>query len=181
MNGKLLSIMCSLALLPLAGCGSNADSSSSQFNADDVMFAQMMIPHHEQAIEMSDIALDPMIGASDAVRELATEIKNAQDPEIELMRQFLTEWGAPMTPMDDMDHGSMMTGMLSPEELSALGSKTGREFDIAWIEAMIAHHEGAIAMADEVLKLGSNADTRRLAESIISAQRAEIEVLRSLL
>ncbi len=68
-------------------CG--AGWTSAGFDDDDVMFAQMMIPHHEQAIELSDIALDPTVGASEDVRRLATDIKAAQDPKIAEMRALL--------------------------------------------------------------------------------------------
>ena len=92
----------------------NSIPESADFNDADVMFAQMMIPHHEQAIEMSDIALNPNTGASAAVIALATQIKGAQDPEISQMKNLLTTWGMP-TDMGSMDHSSMMDGMLSLE------------------------------------------------------------------
>lgn len=181
MKVRHVALGCASLFLPIMGCSSGATSSNSDFNDDDVMFAQMMIPHHEQAVELSDIALDPNVGAGDPIRQLADEIKAAQDPEIDQMTSLLTEWGQPMAPMDGMDHGSMMKGMLSPEDLDALGELTGAEFDAAWTTAMIAHHEGAIEMAEEVLERGSNESIRELAESIITTQRAEIEVLRTLL
>ncbi len=181
MKGKMLVLACSLVLLPVVGCSTNSASQEDSFNEDDVMFAQMMIPHHEQAIEMSDIALDPTVGASEEVQQLASEIKAAQDPEIAQMTSLLEKWGQPLVPMDDMDHGSMMQGMLSPDELLNLGQLTGTSFDTAWIEAMINHHEGAIVMAEEVLKNGENPDFRTLAESIIATQQTEIDVLRNLL
>lgn len=169
----------------LAACGSggsdSATSDEAAFNDADVMFAQMMIPHHEQAIEMSDIALDPTVGAGEKVRELATEIKGAQDPEITQMKDLLTAWAKPLTADGDMDHSSMMGGMMTADELTQLGTKVGPEFDAAWASAMIAHHEGAIDMAETVLNDGKNAETLELARAIISAQQAEIEILRSLL
>jgi len=173
-----------IALLP--ACGSTGSQTSetvvtddSAFNDADVMFAQMMIPHHEQAIEMSDIALDPTVGASEQIRELANQIKAAQDPEISLMKELLTAWGKSLTP--DGDHSSMMSGMLSAEGLAELGTLTGAEFDAAWIESMIAHHEGAIEMAEDVLVDGKNVETLALAKAIISTQQSEIDILRSLL
>lgn len=184
-----MSVALSAALL-LGACGGNAGDStpdtsavatSASFNDDDVMFAQMMIPHHEQAIEMSDIALDPTVGASDPVRQLATRIKGAQDPEIEVMTGMLTGWGK-STEMDmSMDHGSMMDGMLTAEELDALGVLRGAEFDRAWMEAMIKHHEGALAMAKDVLEGGTDPAVRKVAEEIVSGQQAEIDEMRSLL
>lgn len=174
-----------IAVLPACGSSSSSGSQDTDvvvdeaaFNDADVMFAQMMIPHHEQAIEMSDIALDPTVGASERVRELATQIKNAQDPEITQMKELLTAWGKPLT--SDEDHSSMMSGMLSADELAELGTLTGAAFDSAWAKAMIAHHEGAIEMAEVVLADGRNAEILTLAQAIISAQESEIETLRSL-
>ena len=152
---------------------------SADFNDADVMFAQMMIPHHEQAIEMSDIALDPNTGASAAVIALATQIKGAQDPEISQMKNLLTTWGMPME-MGSMDHSSMMDGMLSLEEMDTLGQLKGAEFDKAWAKGMIAHHEGAIAMANDVLAHGKNSEILALANAVVSGQSTEIEILKPL-
>jgi uncharacterized protein (DUF305 family) len=157
------------ALALLAGCGgsSMADmddmavdtvQSAADFNDADVMFAQMMIPHHEQAIEMSDIALDPTVGASDVVKSLATRIKGAQDPEITTMKAFLTTWKKGLTPDSSMDHSGSMSGMLSGEDITKLSSLRGAEFDRAWMTGMIAHHEGAIEMAKEVLQDGKDTE-----------------------
>ena len=167
----------------LMGMGSSntGDSipESSDFNDADVMFAQMMIPHHEQAIEMSDIALDPNTGASAAIIALATQIKGAQDPEISQMKNLLTAWGMP-TDMGSMDHSSMMDGMLSLEEMATLGQLKGAEFDKAWAKGMIAHHEGAIAMANDVLANGKNSEILALANAVVSGQSTEIETLKPL-
>ena len=152
---------------------------SADFNDADVMFAQMMIPHHEQAIEMSDIALDPNTGASAAIIALATQIKGAQDPEISQMKNLLTTWGMP-TDMGSMDHSSMMDGMLSLEEMDVLGQLKGAEFDKAWAKGMIAHHEGAIAMANDVLANGKNSEILALANAVVSGQPTEIETLKPL-
>ena len=152
---------------------------SADFNDADVMFAQMMIPHHEQAIEMSDIALDPNTGASAAIIALATQIKGAQDPEISQMKNLLTTWGMP-TEMGSMDHSSMMDGMLSLEEMDTLGQLKGAEFDKAWAKGMIAHHEGAIEMANDVLANGKNSEILALANAVVSGQSTEIETLKPL-
>ncbi len=183
---------CMAATVLVAGCGGSmyddaggngtaASAAGQGFNDADVMFAQMMIPHHEQAVEMSDIALDPTIGASDAVRQLATRIKGAQDPEIELMTGLLTGWGK-STEMDmSMDHSSMMDGMLTADELGALPLLRGADFDRAWMEAMIRHHEGALTMAKDVLEDGSDPAVRKLSEEIVAGQQAEIDEMRGLL
>ena len=166
-----------LAVTLLSACGETSSSESADFNDADVMFAQMMIPHHEQAIEMSEIALDPASGASAAIQDLAIRIRDAQDPEIELMKGFLATWGAPLNPEDGMDHSSMMEGMLTVVELDELAGLQGSEFDVRWAQAMIAHHKGAVAMAEDVLSDGKNAETRKLAEEIIANQQAEIDEL----
>lgn len=152
---------------------------SADFNDADVMFSQHMIPHHEQAIEMSDIALDPSTGASAAIIELATQIQGAQDPEIAQMKALLTAWGKSME-MGPMDSSSMMDGMLTVEDLDALGQLKGADFDAAWAKAMIAHHEGAITMANDVLADGKNSEILALANAVISGQTAEIEILKPL-
>jgi uncharacterized protein (DUF305 family) len=189
---KMVSLLAVGALgLFLTGCGSSGTSSSdmtaasetnvAEFNDADVMFAQMMIPHHEQAIEMSDIALDPTVGASDEVRSLAEDIKAAQDPEIAQMTAWLEAWGQPTSMDSSMDHSSMMSGMLTVEEINALGSLRGSEFDTAWIQAMIKHHEGAIQMAQDVETDGVNTEVKALAGAIITAQQSEIDVMKALL
>jgi uncharacterized protein (DUF305 family) len=181
------------ALALLAGCGGASHSdmavdtsvdtvqSATDFNDADVMFAQMMIPHHEQAIEMSDIALDPTVGASDVVKSLATRIKGAQDPEIATMKAFLTSWEKGLTPDSSMDHSDSMSGMLSAEDITKLSSLRGAEFDRAWMTGMIAHHEGAIEMAEEVLKDGTNTAVKTLATAVVTAQDSEILEMKKLL
>ena len=189
----LTAIALTTTALLLGACGSSdmgsSDSSSmdmgysipesADFNDADVMFAQMMIPHHEQAIEMSDIALNPNTGASAAVIALATQIKGAQDPEISQMKNLLTTWGMP-TDMGSMDHSSMMDGMLSLEDMDSLGQLKGAEFDKAWAKGMIAHHEGAIEMANDVLANGKNSEILTLANAVVSGQSTEIETLKPL-
>ena len=187
----LLSVVATAALL--TGCGGasvsdvandvadQAADSIADFNAADVIFAQMMIPHHEQAIEMSDIALDPTIGASDVVRDLATRIKGAQDPEIATMQGFLTSWKMSLTMDPNMDHGDMMSGMLSAQDIADLSALRGADFDRAWMAGMIAHHEGAIEMAEDVVRGGKNAAVKTLANSITAAQDAEITEMKKLL
>lgn len=158
----------------------DATGSESDFNDADVMFAQMMIPHHEQALELADMALDPTLMASEQVKALASQIKAAQDPEIDLMTQWLSEWDQPLMDMSE-DHSMTMKGMLSVDELSAVGQMNGEEFNQAWIQAMIAHHKGAIEMADTVKDEGKSARVQELADAIIQAQKSEIDTLELLL
>ena len=185
---KTLALMTVSLVAILAACGSSsssgADTTSAKaatFNDADVMFAQMMIPHHEQAIEMSDIALDPTVGASQPILDLATQIKDAQDPEITQMKNLLTAWNKPEVADSGMDHSSMMSGMMTTDELAEMGKTKGKDFDGAWAESMIAHHEGAIEMANAVLDEGVSPEVRALAQAIVAGQQAEIGTLRGLL
>lgn len=152
-------------------------SSSDAARQGDVMFAQMMIPHHEQAIEMADIALSKS-SASSEVDALATEIKKAQDPEITTMREWLTSWGAPTSAPTGMDHGS---GMMSETDMEELKSAEGKSFDQMWITMMISHHKGAVSMAEQVLTTTENPEVEQMAKAIIKAQKSEIATMEDLL
>lgn len=188
-----------LAAGTLAACGSSSSmnmsasaSSAAQSSAPagtdaptpspaDVMFAQMMIPHHEQAVVMSDYALENT--STPEVLALAEQIKAAQQPEIEQMTSWLEEWGVPvMSGMDAMGaHGGHgMSGMLTDEQLDELANATDADFDALYLAYMIDHHEGAIDMADDV---ADSQDPRvaALAAAIIEAQRAEIVEMQRLL
>ena len=182
---KLQKVLFAVAVIAIAGCGSVKES-NSLFNDADVMFAQMMIPHHEQAIVLAEIAENPTSGASPEVTSLAAQIKSAQGPEVELMKSFLTQWDEPVVDPGSMDHGSMdhgskMKGMLSVEELAKLSTLSGKVFDKEWMLAMIAHHEGAIEMARTVEQSGKNLEVQALAKTIISGQQVEIDQMKSML
>jgi uncharacterized protein (DUF305 family) len=181
----------------LAACGSDESStadtvatteaadeadSAVTLNDADVEFAQGMIAHHEQAIEMAEIALDPNRTAGGDVSDLAIRIQAAQEPEIDQMTAWLTAAGESITmDMSDGHDMSSMDGMMSVEQMDALAVATGAEFDRMWLEMMIEHHEGAISQSETVLAAGSNADVLALADAIISAQQAEITEMQALL
>ena len=181
--------------LTFAGCGSSAISDMKDvanstidatkeainFNDVDVNFSQMMIPHHEQAIEMADIALDPLVGASDSVKAMATRIKKAQDSEVTKMKAFLTLWKQRLTGDSSNHNSDKMSGTLSAEDMKKLSSLRGIEFDRAWMNDMIAHHEGAIEMAKEVLKDGKNSAVNALAKAVEAVQDSEILEMKKLL
>lgn len=175
------------AALVLAGCSGPttshedmpgmgaSESESVQANQADVMFAAMMIPHHEQAIEMSDMVL-AKDGIDPEVADLAQRIKAAQGPEIELMQQWLDDWGVDEMP-SSMDHG----GMMGEGDMDALEQADGAEASRLFLEQMIVHHEGAIEMAEDELEGGENPDALELASAIIEAQSTEIEEMQELL
>ena len=156
--------------LLLSGC-SSATQSNSEYRSDDIAFAEQMIPHHEQAIEMAEIAL--INTTNSEVLQLAQEIKNAQSPEIKLMKSW--------TGVKASTHaGHAMDGMLSESELSELRQAKGKEFDVLFLQGMIKHHEGAIEMAQEVAN-SMNKDVANLSAAIIQAQQLEITKINELL
>jgi uncharacterized protein (DUF305 family) len=160
---------------------------NANYNATDIGFAQGMIPHHAQAIEMADLALTNTTNPD--VLTLANKIKSAQSPEIEKLSGWLREWGqtVPSIAPGSMDHdmsgmgGMMMDGMMSQADMDRLETSTGTEFDRLWLELMIQHHEGAVKMSKSEVSGGKNPDAIALAEAIISGQQAEITAMESLL
>ena len=181
----LFAVIAATTAVAIAGCGS-ANESNALFNDADAIFAQMMIPHHEQAIFLAEMAENSTSGAGPEVISLAAQISSAQGSEIELMKSFLTQWDVPVVgheSMDhsSMDHGSKMKGMLSVEELAKLSTLSGKVFDKEWMLAMIAHHESAIEMARTVEQSGKNLEVQALAKTIISGQQVEIDQMNSML
>ncbi|WP_232547224.1 DUF305 domain-containing protein [Propioniciclava soli] len=152
-------------------------SEQQAHNEADVMFTQMMIPHHEQAIEMSDILLaKPGLGTE--MTDLATAIKDAQQPEIDQMRAWLAAWGEPEGGAHAGHTG--MDGMVSADQLDALRDADTLAASELFLEQMIGHHEGAVAMAEEELASGTDPDVRQMAEDVIATQTQEIELMREL-
>ncbi|WP_423203138.1 DUF305 domain-containing protein [Krasilnikovia cinnamomea] len=170
------------------GMGATTASASpgAVFNTADVTFAHMMIPHHQQAIEMAELA--PTRAASSEVKALAEKIKAAQQPEIDLMNGWLVSWGQP-TPMPGMSGGMAMpgishgpmAGMMSQQDMKALEAASGAAFDKQFLTMMIGHHQGAITMAQQEQAQGSNPDAKALAAKIVTDQQAEIATMQDLL
>ncbi len=156
--------------LLLAGCAS-ATQSNSDYSSGDMAFAEMMIPHHEQAIEMSEIAF--LNTSNPEVLQIAQEIKDAQSPEIELMKSWLGD-------TESVHSGHVMDGVLNEDEMSNLRAASGAEFDRLFLQEMIKHHKGAIEMAEDVAG-SKNKVVADLSASIIAAQKLEIEKMRELL
>lgn len=148
--------------------------STSGFSSNDIMFAQMMIPHHQQAVDMSTLAETRTTNSE--ILALSAQIKDAQAPEIKQMTAWLESAGAGM----DMGHDMGMGGMLTDEQMTALSNASGAEFDKLYLQGMIAHHEGAIQMTQMIVG-SNNAEAKKLAAAIISSQTAEIEKMKTLL
>ena len=190
------------AALVLVGCGDNgsraeaaasagppsvtAPSQTSSFNEADVMFAQQMIPHHQQAIQMAQMA--PSHAQSPKVRQLAARIGAAQAQEIKTMTSWLHAWGKPvpsgmpgmMSPMPGM-MGSPSPGIVSQQEMSQLMAAHGAQFDRLLLQMMIRHHEGAVEMAKTEQARGLNPAAKKLAHQIETSQTAEIAQMQQML
>ena len=156
------------------GSMTSDEASSAKYSDDELMFAKMMIPHHEQAVTMSELALKNT--SNPEVLALATAIRDAQAPEIEQMQSWLGDNDS----HDADSHNMEMGGMLTAEELETLASLRGDAFDQLFLASMIAHHEGALDMV-EMIKDSTNAEVKALAENIVKSQSAEIQAMKALL
>ena len=148
---------------------------AAEHNDADVMFAQMMLPHHEQAVQMSEILLGKDLVPED-VRDLAERVRDTQAPEMEQMRAMLTAWEAPATPeASAAEHGGHGSGMVDEQGMNWLReAEEGPEAAELYLEQMTAHHEGAIEMARNQVEDGTNPQALELAREIVEAQEAEI-------
>ena len=176
-GGASPSVTVSPSATTTPGAGAEAGAPGA-FNDADVMFAQMMIPHHEQALEMAGLAdgraEDP------EVKKLVAAIEQAQDPEIRKMRAWLKGWGRPES-AGGHGSGHGMSGMMSDQDMKDLAAARGKAFDRKFAELMIAHHDGAVAMAKDEQRNGRNATARKLADDVVRTQSAEVAQLRTIL
>jgi uncharacterized protein (DUF305 family) len=156
------------------GSMTSNEASSAKYSDDELMFAKMMIPHHQQAVTMSELALKNT--SNSEVLALATAIRDAQAPEIEQMQGWLGNDDSHDADSHDMEMG----GMLTDEDLEKLASLRGDAFDQFFLASMIAHHEGALDMI-EMAKDSTNAEVKALADNIVKSQSAEIQAMKSLL
>ena len=154
-------------------------AAAADFNEADVTFVQTMIPHHEQALKMSELAAKN--ASSEEVKKLAADIEAAQRAEMEKMRGWLKAWGRPES-APAMDHGpGGMAGMTSDTDMAAMEKATGAEFEKLFLKSMIEHHRGAIDSAKTEQANGKNAEAKATAESVVADQTAEIERIQKLL
>ena len=157
---------------------SNKSEKASSYNQEDIDFAQGMIPHHKQAILMSNLVATQ--SSNEEIKKLALQIIDAQDPEIKLLNRLLKGFDADTEKMShDMSKMDGM-GMASDADLDELRNSNGTEFDELFLNAMIKHHEGAVEMANEVIEMGKNPEIISLASDIVKAQNEEIILMKSL-
>ena len=164
--------------LSISGCASasnkgmdhegHSSEASGDLTGDDIMFLQMMIPHHQQAIDMSDLALTR--SSDSELLALAKDIRDGQGAEIVKMKAWLDKAGADLDPGHSMGHD--MGGMLGDSELAALKAATGKSFDLLWLKGMTGHHDGAIDLA-AMIENAENAEIKSFGQAIVTTQSAQ--------
>ncbi|MDF3142518.1 MULTISPECIES: DUF305 domain-containing protein [unclassified Streptomyces] len=175
---------------PSASAGATADAAAGAHNDQDVSFAQGMIPHHQQAVQMADMAAGR--ASSAAVKDLASRIQKAQDPEIRTMSGWLKAWGEDVpSAMPGMDHSGGhsggsggsgdMAGMMDQKDMDELMKASGKAFDTLFLTMMVEHHEGAVEMATAEKTKGQYGPATKLAGDVVTAQTAEIAEMSKLL
>ena len=137
---------------------------------DRQSFAEAMIPHHQQAIDISQFA--PLNTTNPEILSIARKIYSTQGPEIEKMALWLNG--------KSVDYTMKMDGMLSTTQVNTLRGLKEAEFDTLYAQYMIQHHEGAVKMASEAIGL-DDPELTDFANEIIVTQSAEIEELMALL
>jgi uncharacterized protein (DUF305 family) len=158
------------------------DSRSAEHNAADVAFAEDMIPHHRQAVDMT--AMVPSRSTNADLLVMATHISSDQQAEILTMKGLLAQWGVQDAPSHENpkdQSGMHIAGMVDGATLNTIQSLSGPSFDALWMTSMISHHQGAIAMARNEIDQGRSSDAIKLAKMIISAQQREIAQMNHLL
>ena len=167
-----------IMVMAVAGCSKDgsmgmdheghSSMASGDLSSDDIMFLQMMIPHHQQAIDISDLALTK--SSDSELLALAKDIRDGQGAEIVKMKAWLDGANAGMDPGHSMGHD--MGGMLGDSELAALKAATGKSFDLLWLKGMTGHHDGAIDMA-AMIENAENAEIKSFGQAIVTAQSAQ--------
>lgn len=204
---KLLTVTVLAGVVALGACGGADESerpalSSTDHSDTDVAFASDMLQHHAQALAMVDLVRERPLDAE--VEQLAEQIRAAQGPEIETFSDWLTDWDEEIPPtvrdhvhaghgdsdpsevmegmegMEGMEHGEM-PGMMTADDFAALEDASDADFQDRWLELMIEHHEGAVAMAEAQQAEGTFRPAVELAGQIVESQRAEIETMQDLL
>ncbi len=166
----------------VSSCGESSptpDAQAPKHNAADVSFAQKMIPHHQQALDMA--AMVPSRTTNRDVIVTAKHIAMDQQAQIDTLQGLLQQWGEPAAP-DHMGHGGMgMDGMVDAATMDRLPALTGAEFDELWLRSMITHHQGAVAMAQPEIAQGENPTAVKMAKVIVDWQQLEIGRMHAML
>jgi uncharacterized protein (DUF305 family) len=187
-------ISAAAAIVVLAGCANDsgtsgiprehgsantsAGPSASAFNDTDILFVQVMLPHHDQAVSMSDLLLAKR-GVHPEVAALARQIKDAQQAEIDTMNGWFEAMGRPQR--EGGTHHGGLDGMLDENQMQQLDQANSGDGQRLFLEGMIKHHAGAIEMANKEITAGQHPGAVDLAKNIATTQQQEIDVMTDLL
>ena len=185
-KGAIAGLVVLIIAFALSGCSDSSNmgmeheghssGASSDLSSDEIMFLQMMIPHHQQAIDISDLAITKSADAE--LLALAKSIRDEQAAEIVTMKAWLDAAGADLDPGHSMGHG--MGGMLGDSELAALKAATGKSFDLLWLKGMTGHHDGAIDMA-AMIENAKNPEIKSFGQAIVSSQSEQNKAMAAML
>ena len=170
-----------------ATTSTSPEAAAAAFNDADVHFTESMIPHHDQAVEMSKMLLAKR-DANSEVHTLARQIQAIQEPQIGIMNQWIETWGKPAGAAHDEGvedsgpgHHGGADGLMTEAQMKALDDATGQTGQKLYLEGMIRHHQGAIAMAEAEMKNGKYPDAIHLASGLVEDQNAQIATMQNLL
>lgn len=169
---------CGGSSTPKGGAGSQTDQPASH-NRADIAFAANMIPHHQQAVDLS--APVPSHTGNAELVKLASGIGNAQDSEIQKLQGFLLQWSIQADADTRGPADTAMTGMVDQATVAKLGSLRDADYDKLWLQSMISHHQGAIDMANTEITNGRNSDAIAMAKQMVSTQQGEIDQMNRML
>ncbi|GAB4420426.1 MAG: DUF305 domain-containing protein [Anaerolineae bacterium] len=189
-----------VAFLPLTVQQAQADGSvSGRAGRAEVRFMEGMIDHHQMALDVAQDCLNKT--ANEALRTLCQNVIDAQTPEITMLRGWLREWygieyaPVPMSQLMDITGTGMSSGMghgdhtvnpatdmpLMMGMMAGFDRLQGLDYDLAWLEAMIDHHDDAVHMSQRILRYAEHEELRALALQIIGDQSAEIKLMETML
>ena len=165
-----------MTVIVLSACGGDdsTEGDAAQARKTDQAFVSGMVPHHESAVAMAEMALEK--GEHKEIKGLAEEIISAQESEItQMKRAHQRIFGSALKP-SKMSHSELgLSAKDAGMDMDMSMLEDAKEFDREFIDMMIAHHQGAIRMARVELARGSDAELRKLAQAIVKAQAKEID------
>lgn len=165
-----------------AATGSPSTSATQAHNSTDLTFAQDMMPCHKQAIQMSEIILTKQ-GSDPRVVQVANQIKAAEGPDIQGMQSWLSQWQQSTTPSSAAGMPAMqgMTGMASPEQMTALQNAVGADASKQFLTLMVQNHQHAIMLAQSEINSGQYPPAVAMAHSIATTEQQEVNTMQGIL
>lgn len=181
--------LAALVAVAVAGCGggsgtptrtvgssASVPSPSGTKNQVDLAFADTMIPHAVQTLAATQIAGQK--ATQPKIKELATAIGGAAQPQIETLSAWLVSWGQPVPGGAQTTEGG---AAISTRDLEKLGQAQGAAFDQYWLQAMIRHQQVALAIAQQEIKRGTNPGIKAMAQKMLDERKTQITTMQGLL